>query len=41
MALPEQPIPPLEETDGMEEFGAREITAQEFEEAWSAAYGDR
>jgi hypothetical protein len=41
MALPDQLIPTPEETDGMEECGEREITAQEFEEAWSAASGDR
>jgi hypothetical protein len=38
MALPDQPV---EEIDAQEEFRARESTAQGFEEAWSAASGDR
>jgi hypothetical protein len=41
MALPDQPTPSVEEINAQEEFRAREITVQEFEEAWSAATGDR
>ncbi|MBA3425457.1 MAG: DUF6881 domain-containing protein [Rubrobacteraceae bacterium] len=33
MALPDQPVPTVEETNAQEEFQAQEITTQEFEEA--------
>jgi hypothetical protein len=41
MTLPDQAVPRVEEIDAQEEFRAWEGTAQEFEEAWSAASGDR
>jgi hypothetical protein len=41
MALPDQPMLPGEEIDASGETRAWEITAQQFEEAWSAASGDR
>ena len=40
MALPDQPMPPVEEIDASGETRVWEITAQQFEEAWSAASDD-
>ena len=40
MALPDQPMLPVDEIDDSGETRAREITAQQFEEAWDAASGD-
>jgi hypothetical protein len=40
-ALPDQPVPPLEELNTEDNVRVWQVTAQEFEEAWGAASGDR
>jgi hypothetical protein len=41
MALPDQPVPPLEELNTEDDVRVWQITAQEFKEAWGAVSGDR
>ena len=41
MALPDQPVPPLKESNTENTVRVSKITAQEFEETWGAAFGDR